>query len=64
MRRPDIAKCVAVCLLSACSGAQVRCLKPCTRQALEKLKEAEETKEKTYQVGHSLVSPLASWHLT
>ncbi len=30
--------------------AQIRSLRPCTWAAMEKIKQAEETKEKTYQV--------------
>jgi hypothetical protein len=33
-----------------CRGVQVRQLRPCTKQALEEIKQAEETKEKEYEV--------------
>ncbi len=40
----------------SCSGAQVRDLRPCGKATLQKLKEAEESKEKTYQARLSATS--------
>ncbi|MEW5298438.1 MAG: hypothetical protein WDW36_001562 [Sanguina aurantia] len=48
---------------SSC-GAGVRCLTPCTKKAVDGIKEAEETKEKTYQALVWLERPVTEADIT
>ncbi len=45
-----------------CRGVRVLELRPCTKEAVERIKEAEETKEKTYSVRQLVLGAVAIPH--